>query len=384
MKGSFYVRQLMKLAVGGILLSGCAYGVQQSRGDLHLELAPGDFRFAVVDPVSEGRSRIDEFLRSVGYLTLDLTALRELQTREIGSKQVLRVKCLYLGHVEKDALGTTAAQVSCSADDAVTGSPVYTGLGENVAMTVDGDISGAITAALKSFPRAGNAPGRVASVTELRSAFPPRAATSPETGAKTGTAVRVGTRSLVTNFHVVSGCEVVRDVATGATLEVSRTDPTNDLALLIDSSDSRGAGFRGIPGPRAGDDVVVLGFPLSGILSSELQVTTGVISALSGINNDTRLIQLSAPVQPGNSGGPVLDRSGRLIGIVVSKLAAAEVWRLTGALPENVNFAIAGDIVRRFLELSGVQYDLGADRPPMPVADIVTSGRQFTVALECR
>ena len=93
----------------------------------------------------------------------------------------------------------------------------------------------------------------------------------------------------------------------------------SDLALLkADAAPSSIAVFRGGPAPKLGDPVVAFGFPLPGLLSSEGNVSTGILSAMSGIRNDVRFVQISAPVQPGSSGGPLLDSSGHVIGIVVA------------------------------------------------------------------
>jgi S1-C subfamily serine protease len=91
---------------------------------------------------------------------------------------------------------------------------------------------------------------------------------------------------------------------------------------------------------RLGEEIVVYGFPLAGLLASSGNVTTGNITALAGLGDDIRFLQISAPVQPGNSGGPVLDRNGNIVGIVVSKLDAIKTAIATQDIPQNVNFAI--------------------------------------------
>src|SRR6185295_986528 len=106
---------------------------------------------------------------------------------------------------------------------------------------------------------------------------------------------------------------------------------------------------RGGRGARLGESVVAVGFPLSGLLSSDPIVTTGSISALSGLNNDRRAIQISAPIQPGNSGGPLLGENGSVVGIVMAKLNALKMVQATGDIPQNVNFAISVGIVQPFL-----------------------------------
>ena len=135
--------------------------------------------------------------------------------------------------------------------------------------------------------------------------------------------------------------------------------------------------------------MVAVGFPLPGLLASEANVTTGTVSALAGIGNDTRFLQMTVPVQPGNSGGPLLDLEGRVVGVVVGKLDALEVASVTGDIPQNVNFAIKASVVRSFLDASGVavaHHDLLAE-PAYPIklspAAVAADAKAFTVLVEC-
>jgi S1-C subfamily serine protease len=137
-------------------------------------------------------------------------------------------------------------------------------------------------------------------------------------------------------------------------------------------------------GVRLADSVVVAGFPLTGLLSSGLNVTTGAVSALAGPGDDRRLIQITAPVQPGNSGGPLLDSSGNVVGVVVSKLDALEVASITGDIPQNVNFAIALGTLQAFLDSNSIDYQTRASSSPKSNADVAEMARAATVQIECR
>ncbi|MFX4941208.1 serine protease, partial [Acinetobacter baumannii] len=87
-------------------------------------------------------------------------------------------------------------------------------------------------------------------------------------------------------------------------------------------------------GVRLGEGVAVFGYPLSGMLSTSGNFTLGNVTALSGLGDDSRYFQISAPVQPGNSGGPLVDANGNLIGVVTSKLNALKVMVATnGDIP---------------------------------------------------
>jgi S1-C subfamily serine protease len=100
--------------------------------------------------------------------------------------------------------------------------------------------------------------------------------------------------------------------------------------------------------------VVVPGYRLQGILAQSLNVTTGIVSALAGLRDDRWRLQISAPSQPGNSGGPVLDGAGQVFGVAVGKLNALRAAMVTGDIAQNVNFAIKGALAQSFLDINGV------------------------------
>ena len=143
------------------------------------------------------------------------------------------------------------------------------------------------------------------------------------------------------------------------------------------------AEFRDGRGVRTGEDIVVTGFPLHGLLNSGVNVTKGVVSALGGPGGNRRMIQITAPVQPGNSGGPVLDASGNVVGVVVARLDALKMARLTGGLPQNVNFAIGAGPVRAFLDAHDVPYETEPSNKVMSTADIAAKAKGYTLLIEC-
>jgi TPR repeat protein len=163
-----------------------------------------------------------------------------------------------------------------------------------------------------------NAPTQAASQTSVASQQTARIVA-------TGSGFYVSNSALIlTNYHVIQNCTAVSVL--GATASVVGVDQQNDLALLSTSPRSgEVATLRGDPPVRAGERVVVVGFPLTGLLAEQANVTTGDVSSLAGINNDSRYLQITAPVQPGNSGGPLFDASGNVIGVVSAKLDAVSV-----------------------------------------------------------
>jgi S1-C subfamily serine protease len=192
---------------------------------------------------------------------------------------------------------------------------------------------------------------------------------------------------IVTNNHVISEC--VGDIhgnlvgQSAAKLRVVSTDATNDLALLQATGNFKEIATIRTTAVHSGDSVVVIGFPFHGLLTSDFTVTTGIISSLAGLFNDTRFLQISAPVQPGNSGGPLLDTSGTIIGVVAEKLNALKVARATGEIPENINFAIKTGALRDFLDNSVVSYRTSTSAVEIKAADIANAARAYTMLISC-
>lgn len=212
----------------------------------------------------------------------------------------------------------------------------------------------------------------------------PPAAAAPRTVSGSGFAVSAEGH-IVTNDHVVAGCQRVTIAPGNAEATVVARDARNDLALLkAPQATADVARLRSGRGVRPGDDVVVVGFPLRHVLAPSAVVTTGTVSALSGLGNDTAKLQIAAPVQQGNSGGPLLDRHGLVIGVVQSKLNALRIAGVTGDLPQNVNFAVNGATLQSFLEANGIAFRAApAGGAPLSAADVGEAAARYTVAIVC-
>ncbi len=158
---------------------------------------------------------------------------------------------------------------------------------------------------------------------------------------------------LITNAHVVRNARKVK-VRTGGDVlsaEVVRVDETKDLALLKVSGDFTALSIS-TNDVQLGDPVFTIGFPDIDLQGMEPKYTDGKISSLSGLMDDATQYQISVPVQPGNSGGPLVDTAGRVKGVVVARLNDLAVLRSQGSLPQNVNYAIKGNLLRNFLSQS--------------------------------
>lgn len=207
----------------------------------------------------------------------------------------------------------------------------------------------------------------------------------PQSGSGTGVYV-TNEGHIITNAHVVANCSEIR-VGTGeGNFEIGRLvakDLVNDLALLrVNAKPMRIGALRF--GVRLGEKIEAFGYPLSQVLATSGNFTTGNVTALAGIADDTRFYQISAPVQPGNSGGPLLDESGNLIGIVSSKLNFLSEIKTQGDIPENVNFAIKASVAANFLQDNNIKFEIGEATQAMSAPDLADRAKALSVYVECR
>jgi len=204
---------------------------------------------------------------------------------------------------------------------------------------------------------------------------------------KTGTGFAVGRQGrILTNGHVVSGCSSVVAMIGGLEMEAQTVfiDGKNDLALLRVSKDfSAFLPLREGTRIHLGEQVTAFGFPLSGIISASLNVTTGNISSLAGLGDDTQFLQFTNPTQPGNSGGPLVDASGNVVGVVTEKLSAAWAAKNIGDLPQNVNFALKASVIRDFLESRDVEFQARALGAAVPATDLSDRVKDAVFPLRC-
>jgi S1-C subfamily serine protease len=216
---------------------------------------------------------------------------------------------------------------------------------------------------------------------------PPTPASTPEPEMITlsGTAFFVAPNRLVTNSHVVRDCRKLIQIRypdkAPSSAFVDSQDSANDLALLHTDMSSMGvASFRLYP--RLGEPVASYGFPYSGILSSSGSFTLGNVSSLAGIRDDTRFLQITAPIQPGNSGGPLLNMSGNILGVVVSRLMIEG----GDSTPQNVNFAIQASMVTNFLSIKGISPKVSdlAEKRDLAPSDVADVAKKFTVQIFCQ
>lgn len=196
-----------------------------------------------------------------------------------------------------------------------------------------------------------------------------------------GSGIAIGTNYIATNHHVVDGATNLYvffpDTEQQYKAEVLRTDEENDLAIIRISDTSFG-GFKDIKygykldTEDVGVDVFVLGYPLVTTMGTEIKLTTGVVSSCSGFQGNQSQYQISAPVQPGNSGGPLFNDDGDLIGIVSAKHAEAE----------NVSYGIKLKYLSNLVsDLPGINFSLRSQIASSSLSEKVKAVRPYTIMI---
>ena len=191
----------------------------------------------------------------------------------------------------------------------------------------------------------------------------------------------------LTNNHVIEICKQSVAVINGeeTLFKVIATDITNDVAVLKTNYKSRNFIKINEEGAKLGENVIAVGFPLAGRLSDSVKITRGIVSSLSGINNNIGQIQIDAALQPGNSGGPVLNESGELVGIASAGLNKLLMAKEDGYVPENVNFAVASTIVSNILKSQKIKFSKpGLFSSSYSNTELAELGNNSTVQLFCR
>lgn len=205
----------------------------------------------------------------------------------------------------------------------------------------------------------------------------------PSPAAYTGTGFFCGPGLVATNHHVVDGATAIElhlpEQGVTLPLQLLVSDAANDLAVLrvADQAPEQWPPHLTLLDSgtiRLGTEVVVIGFPLGESLGSGHKVTSGLISALEGMNGDPTKLQITAPIQPGSSGSPVLDTTGRVIAIVTSTMDTLEAIRRAGQAPQNINFAVKADYLALLLKR------VFRESSPVPQAGNVGRGTTEVVA----
>lgn len=188
---------------------------------------------------------------------------------------------------------------------------------------------------------------------------------------------------IVTAAHVIKGSsylEVITPTGTHSATILS-VDDANDVALLkVEQTFESHIPVGRSSEVRLGQTVATIGFPNIGIQGHSPKVTQGMISGENGVQNDIRMWQISVPIQPGNSGGPLLDEQGRLIGVVVASLSLRAI-QITGSVPQNVNYAIKGAYLEPLLNFHKVPLAPAVTGMPASFQDMIASAQKASVLI---
>ncbi|POR49333.1 S1C family serine protease [Bosea psychrotolerans] len=286
-----------------------------------------------------------------------------------------------------DGDGILGFDMSWSDDDA----PVY---GNRLVTIISGSLWATMTGSPFPTIERGGYPWEKPTEPEAASQQRPAPAPTPPSAQETAK-VKFSTGSgffvskaghVLTNAHVLKDCTTITarpDGAIAVPAQLLARDAVNDLAVLK------------VPGPverslpvrssvRLGEGIAAFGFPHSELLATTGNFTLGNVTALAGLRDDSRYLQVSAPVQSGNSGGPLVDASGNVVGIVTAKLDAIKMAENQGDLPQNVNFAVKASLATSFLDANQVAYEVGAPGEKLDPADLAERAKKASVFLTCR
>jgi len=189
---------------------------------------------------------------------------------------------------------------------------------------------------------------------------------------------------VVSNDHVVGVCKKVKAYEDGEEvfLKILATDMINDIGLVKGKFKNKKYLNIKTDGAELGEDIIAFGYPLSQTLSDGVKLTKGIVSSLSGLGNNISQIQIDAAIQPGNSGGPVVNMNGQVVGIASAGLSKLYMAQEANYIPENVNFAVASQTVTAFLKAHKVKVTSGPTKI-YSAKELAKIGEPATIQLFC-
>ncbi len=211
---------------------------------------------------------------------------------------------------------------------------------------------------------------------------------------------------IITNAHVAGDCKKItvgENVNNQVLAQLINTDRSNDLALLKISTFERTSGesksfikklgvvvvpleSEGLlrsDDVKLGETILVAGYPYGKVFSNTIKVTSGIVSATRGADDDSGQFQLDAAVQPGNSGGPIYDSGGNIVGVVIAQLDKLKVAKAMGSLPENVNFGIKASTVAQFIASNGLQLKKADQIQRKPTEELAKIAQNQALMVMC-
>ena len=164
---------------------------------------------------------------------------------------------------------------------------------------------------------------------------------------------------VLTCHHVIKDASEIKIAIEGNTYQakIVRDDPNNDLALLKINGSFPAIAFSSTRSAKMGQEVFTVGYPNPSLQGVNAKITKGIVNSLTGFQDDLRLYQISVPVQPGNSGGALVDENGNVLGVIVAMLDAKTTFKISGSLPQNVNYAVKSTYAQAMLDTLPEVYD---------------------------
>lgn len=195
-----------------------------------------------------------------------------------------------------------------------------------------------------------------------------------------GTGFYINDENIITNHHVISNCEYLTDFADNK-LTILQQDQVNDLALLRGKPNNSFLYISKIS-PDLGEKIYVAGFPYNNTLKG-FNFTSGNVSSLIGLGQDVANFQITAPVQPGNSGGAILNEYGSVVGVTVARIDDETIMQATNTVPQNINFGIKNTILKSLLSDNNIDFEEKDSYFRQSQKNIAKSSRESSILIKC-
>lgn len=295
---------------------------------------------------------IKKISNKYSFTYLDYPSLKLLSNKE--KKKVIILEAQKSGRTSRAGGIGYSLKITSTLKDFIADSPVYIGSGECMGDFESDDLRCALEMSLEGLAdRSGFDTNAHASNLNLALSKSPKSLQPPPSQQQqaekasifTGTGFYINCGLIVTNYHVIQGrgkYSILDHNKQQLDALLVAFDPNNDIALLKVGQFDKS--IIPIPltnkNPQLGQEVFTIGYPMIGLLGVNPKVSTGIINSLTGINDDPRTYQTSVQVAPGNSGGPLINSKGELVGITTSTVDATNFFSWSGTLPQNVNYAV--------------------------------------------
>ena len=186
---------------------------------------------------------------------------------------------------------------------------------------------------------------------------------------------------VITNYHVIKGCTdvYIHDKGESILSTIVTFDPNNDIALLKGNFKPKNFYPLSRESTKLLTEVYVAGHPFGRDISTSVKVTRGIVSSLTGVANNFSNLQIDASLQPGNSGGPIMNDKGNVIGVAVAKLNLDSILEDYGVVPENVNFGVKANVVINIMESENIKLPKPNinSMPMSELSEIITDGTYY-------